>query len=337
MTSQTEGAQRLFVGVDGGQTSTLTVLVNQAGEILSSALTGPCNHIHEPGGLERQYRTLREGYERVLAAAGQDSLQVDGVYLGLTGSGHLETVTSVYETDRLTLKTDTVTALAGAIPDMVGVIVIAGTGSTAHGRNLQGEDVTIGGHGFFIDDAGSGYDIARQGIRAVFRAADGRGAPTMLTELTLAFFGCETLRQMRDAVYGATMTRDRLARVSGLVGKAAAMGDRVALEILAGAGRELGWLVATALARLHMTGAPVPVAPIGGVFKAEELVIDPMLERIHQANPQAYIVAPRFIPAVGAALLAMRDGGVDIDEAVFVNLERTRSRLPVSATGQKII
>jgi N-acetylglucosamine kinase-like BadF-type ATPase len=328
-------SERLFIGVDGGQSSTLTVLANQRGEILASALTGPCNHIHEPGGLERQYRTLREGYERVFAAAGLPVTPVECVYLGLTGSGHLETVSRVYATRGLVLKSDVGSALAGALPETPGVIIIAGTGSTAHGRNARGEEVTVGGHGYIAGDEGSAYDIARRAFQAVFQASDGRSPQTALTALLFEQYGATTLRELRRAIYGAEMTRDRLARAAGTVGRAAAEGDPVSIRILADAGLELGRMVGMTLLRLGMTAEPAPVAPIGGVFRAGELVTGPMLARIHQDSPRARLVTPRFVPAVGAAILALREGGVTISAAVLDNFERTRDRLTVGSSGDK--
>jgi N-acetylglucosamine kinase-like BadF-type ATPase len=44
----------LVLGIDGGQSSTRTVLANVNAEVLGACRTGPSNHIHEFGGLERQ-------------------------------------------------------------------------------------------------------------------------------------------------------------------------------------------------------------------------------------------------------------------------------------------
>lgn len=334
MSTAADQRPRYFLGVDGGQTSTLTVLVNQDGEILASALSGPCNHIHEPGGLERQYRALREGYEQVMAAAGVND-ELACAYLGLTGSGSPEVAARVYRTARLVLKSDTVTALAGAIPEMVGVIVISGTGSVAYGRNASGAEALAGGMGYFAGDEGSGYEIAQRGIQAIYQAADGRGPQTLLTDLILAGFECQTLRELHHKIYSGALSRDRLARAASMVGRAASQGDAVAIRILANAGDELGRAVAAVLTRLEMTAAPVPVAPIGGVFNSGRLVTGPLLARVHQTNPQAYLTPPRFIPAIGAAILALREGGIMVDERILAALERTRERLAVGAFGEK--
>lgn len=319
---------KLFIGVDGGQSTTLTVLVNEIGEILASALTGPCNHIHEPGGLERQYNTLRTGYEEVMAAVQPGSLQVEGVHLGLTGSGHLPTVTAVYQANQLTVTSDMPSALAGAIPAMIGTIVIAGTGSAAYGRNAQGADAIAGGQGWYAGDEGSGWDIARRGHQAVYQAADGRGPQTLLTTMLLAHYKSADLPDMRIKIYSG-LARDQLASAASIVGKAAAQGDPVALQIMAAAGQELGQTAAAVLRRLGMTAERTAIAPIGGVFKAGDLIIKPLLDHVHHLNPQAHMVQPRFVPALGAAILALRQAHIPVDEMILNNLERTSLQLKV--------
>jgi len=64
-------------------------------------------------------------------------------------------------------------------------------------------------------------------------------------------------------------------------------------------------------------------------------VTGPLLARLHQTNPQAYLTPPRFIPAIGAALLALREAGITVDERILAALERTRGRLAVGASGEK--
>ena len=56
---------------------------------------------------------------------------------------------------------DMLIALEAAFDSGPGVIVIAGTGSIAYGRNRQGTTVRAGGWGFAIGDEGSAHWIGR--------------------------------------------------------------------------------------------------------------------------------------------------------------------------------
>ena len=57
-------------------------------------------------------------------------------------------------------------ALEAAFGSGPGVIVIAGTGSIAYGRNREGQTARAGGWGFAISDEGSGHWIGRTAVAA---------------------------------------------------------------------------------------------------------------------------------------------------------------------------
>jgi len=310
------------IGVDGGQTKTLTALATTDGHIRALARTGPCNHVHEAGGKARQYRALRDGYEQVLQLAELEGVRAQAVTIGVSGSGDRPTVESVYDGAPVLLSGDLQTALAGAIPSNVGIIVIGGTGSAAYGRKACGMDSRAGGQGYYCGDEGGGSDIARQAFRAIYQADDGRGPSTALTELILAHYETPTLALLRNRIYG-DLTRDELAQAAALVGQAAAAGDAVARGLLEYAGRELGRLVIAVANRLEWGDAPLPVGTIGSVFRSGELVTAPLNAHVAAAYPQARLQAPQFEPVVGAVLLALQAAGYDADDALLARLGRS--------------
>jgi N-acetylglucosamine kinase-like BadF-type ATPase len=76
------------------------------------------------------------------------------------------------------------------------VVVIAGTGSAAWGRNTAGESWQAGGWGWLTDDKGGGYWLALRGLAAACEAADGRGMATELGVRAESFFGAGGLREL---------------------------------------------------------------------------------------------------------------------------------------------
>jgi N-acetylglucosamine kinase-like BadF-type ATPase len=318
--------RKIVAGVDGGKTKTVTVLATIEGVILGTAISGPCNHIYEPGGLERQYHALRASLLGAFERAGLPPQRLRSVTVGLSGSGHTETVRSVYETDALHLSSDLLIAFAGAIPSMHGIIVLAGTGSAAFGMNAQGQEARAGGHGYLVGDEGSGYDIAQRALRAVYQAQDGRTGPTALTQLILDHYGVPTLWALRDRIYGV-LTRDELAAAARLVTTAAQADDGVARRILSEAGGELARCAIAVLKQLDWLDSPVPIVPAGSVFRAGSLIIDPMMKQIQTVNPRAMLHPPRFEPVVGAILIALREIGVEPSSGLLANLDQSKSNL----------
>jgi N-acetylglucosamine kinase-like BadF-type ATPase len=327
---------QLVIGVDGGQSATQTVLATTEGEILAAAVTGPVTHLETAGGSEQVRQVLHQGYKQVLAMAGVEILRVGCIHLGLSGVNDLEFIKSIYQTDRLTESGDAHIALMGAFPDnRVGVIVTAGTGSNAYGRRADGLTAFAGGRGYYLGDEGGGCDIAQQAFRATYQAADGRSEETALTTLILSHFQCRDLEQLLLQIYAHTYSRDQLASVSRLVGQAATEGDVVAIRILAHAGHELGKAVTAVLRTLGQTDTPFPVAQVGSVFNAGEFVTRPMMARVRDTNPQAYLVEARFPPAVGAVISALLDLGIAIDERILRNIKHSEKNVRLNHTKRK--
>ncbi len=326
--SRQHATSQVVIGVDGGQSSTQTVLATTQGDILAAAVTGPVLHVEIEGVAEQIGHVLSQGYEKVLTAAGMDRPQVGSVCVGGGGLMNLERIRTIYRVKRVTRTGDAHVALEGAFPeDQIGIIVTAGTGSHAYGRRADGETVFVGGTGYYLGDEGSASDIAQQAFRAIYQAEDGRSEKTALTALILDHFQCGDLEQLLMNVYAETYTRHQLAQVSKLVGQAALAGDNVAVRILARAGHELGRAVAAALNTLGQTDLPFPIAPNGSVFNAGRFVTESMMVQVQKTNPRAYLADARFPPAVGAILVALRNLDLNINDEIFSHLEASMGKV----------
>lgn len=312
---------RLVIGIDGGQTSTRTLLADTTGRILGRHTTGPSNHVHEPGGLERQFRALHDGYLGAFRAAGLSPQAVACAVLGLSGSGDLSTAQRAVPAERLILSGDTGTAFAGALPDLIGIIVIAGTGSIAYGCDPSGRCAQVGGWGYFAGDEGSAYDIARHAVRAAFQAYDGRLTATPLTGALVRHFGVEDLEQLHRHLYSGRLERDELAAAAAVVGSVAEDGDPTALGIIQDAASELARLITAIIHRLDFGHLAVPIALIGGVFRAGEVLKGPLVKVLRDSGVRADLVKPRLDPARGAVLLALQELSVVLDQNIIENLQ----------------
>ena len=313
----------LILGVDGGQSSTRTVLANADGELLGACRTGPCNHIHEVGGLERQYTALHDGVLGAFSEAGITPRRVAVACLGLTGSGHRPTVEAALAAQRITLLGDMDIAFAGAIPDLVGTVVIAGTGTIAHGRDAQGNVHRTGGWGYVAGDEGGGYDLGVRALRAVYRAVDGRGPQTILTNVLLAHYQAHDVRQLREVIYRPSTTRAQIASSAAGVAEAATAGDRVACGLLHESALALAELVNGVLDALDASAARA-VVMLGGVAAAGPPLRNPFAQAVHARHPNAHLKAPRFDAVRGALILALRELGIDrLSAAQLQRLDRT--------------
>ena len=112
-----------------------------------------------------------------------------------------------------------------------GVLVLAGTGSLAYGVNRRGRKL-IGGWGYLLGDEGSGGWLGLEGLRAVVRAADGRGPATVLTDRLLHELGLSDARDLIPWLYRADSRTPAIARWRACARRCRS-GDAVARSLVA--------------------------------------------------------------------------------------------------------
>lgn len=174
--------------------------------------------------------------------------------------------------DRLRLCSDVELAFRGVFVPGTGVLLMAGTGSIAAHVDVDGALQRAGGRGHLLDDAGSGYWIAREALRAVWRAEDDRPGAWRDSALARALFaalGGPDWPRTRQFI--GTASRGEVGALATAVAGAARDGDPFALALLRQAGAELARVASALLRRLP---GPQPLALAGRVFE-----LDPGIER----------------------------------------------------------
>jgi N-acetylglucosamine kinase-like BadF-type ATPase len=210
----------------------------------------------------------------------------------------------------LTVGSDVEAALWGAFPDGIGVVVVAGTGSIALARSADGSQSRAGGYGWLLGDEGSAFWLGREACRAALLATDGRGQPTVLSELLSAELDMRDAWQLPARVRSAR----RIASLAPLVSQAADTGDEVAIDLLSQAGEILAHLAAAAVAPRRGPGGaalsapPRAVARCGGVWVAGAILIDAFDAALRRELPGALAVWPAQAAEYGALRLALSHG-----------------------------
>ena len=210
--------------------------------------------------------------------------------------------------DHILITDDPDIALAGALSGEPGVVVISGTGSIAFGRNARGETARVGGWGFIYGDEGSGFDIARQGLRAIMREYENWGGHTILTPAYLEATAAADPFELLHLFYKPEWPRSRVAQLARLVDRAAEEGDPIAIGILHQAAHQLATQAQSVKVQLFGENEPVRSSWAGGVFESRTL-----LERFRalmsfegECNP------PAHGPATGALFLAYHAAGITV-------------------------
>lgn len=294
---------KLYLGIDGGQSSTIALIGDETGRVIGEGHAGPCNHT---GIAERRAKFTAAVTESIAQAAAQAGVQpvFEAACAGFSGGvTDKETLArELIRARRYFFTHDAHIALSGATGGRPGLIVIAGTGSIAYGRNAAGRTARAGGWGYLFGDEGGAFDIVRQALRAILRHAEGWGPPTSLTDALLAATGASGAGDLLHLLYTADYPRERIAALAPVVDEAARSGDRVAAEVLSGAAQSLA-TIAAAVRRQLFADEAAQVHYSGGVFNSALL-----LERFRmlvELDGSARLAPPQASPAHGALLEAL--------------------------------
>lgn len=307
---------KFVAGIDGGQSSTTAVVVDERGAVRGRGSAGPADHVDERPGSRRFADAAEAAVQRALDAAKLPrETRFAAVRAGLSGwDTHFDGALPSFATASLRVVHDAPIALAGAVRCRPAVAVIAGTGSVAYGESDDGTAVRIGGWGYLFGDEGSAYALARNALAFAMDEED-RGIHSALGEAALAFFDRRTLRELATLIGLGRIPRNETATFARVVQDAARLGDPDAARLVDDAAFAIATLAAICVSRLHVDERPVAVACIGGMFVNDAFGVA-VRKRLGDVAPNAIAVAPQHDPAVGAALLAFADAGLPTPDRI---------------------
>ena len=301
-----------FLGIDGGGSKT-TCVVGDEVSLLARVTTGPSN-INRVGET-RARESLHQAIGQACEAAGIDPRQVQRACLGVAGVGNEEIARAVRKMvaeimpAEIEVVGDMQIALEAAFGKGPGVIVIAGTGSIAYGRDAQGRTARAGGWGFAVSDEGSSHWIGRSAVANLLRAIDDGETVAAETPLYCELRVVWNFHSIDELVRSANSKTDFAAFFPAVLGAADA-GDTLAESVLAQAAFELARLAGIVVHRLFTMSdaSPVSLAMVGGVFHHAKMVREAFRKEICTANLQVQL-NPEVVDPVRGALQRARKAG----------------------------
>lgn len=290
---------RCFVAIDGGGTKTHGILADENGKILSELSVGATNP--NDTGVEASVLRL-SGLVNELTKGITPSV----ICAGVAGAGNRrealeEGLSSAFPASRVKIVTDVDLTLAAELPEGDGCCLICGTGCVCFARK-SGRLHRIGGWGWLIDGGGSGYNIGRDGLEAVFAALDGRRTDTRIADFIYEKLGKPVTEALTDIYDGG---KPYIASFAPCVIAADLDGDMAAGEII---GRNMGCLAEylNAASYLFCEGE-FEVVLAGGILMNNPSCVE-MLENIcrEEALPVSFRLAAKD-PVLGALEIAKKE------------------------------
>jgi N-acetylglucosamine kinase-like BadF-type ATPase len=298
-----------FLGFDGGGTKTECVLANEEGEILMRVTAGPSNPLRT--GYMRAWFSLSEAADMVLARQKIKARDIRGVCAGLGGAGRAgvaKRITTFFERSfpsaQIRVTTDLEIALEAAFGAGEGIILLAGTGSAAFGRDANGRTARAGGRGPWFSDEGSAFDIGRRAFAAVARAEERRAPETALSRRLFPWHQAQNWDSLLERV--TKNPDDVFPQTFPLVAQLADKGDAVCCEILSAAASSLAELAGCVVNDLGWRDREARIAKVGGVYGRSKYLDAAIDSELKKVAPSAQLASLEMSPAEAAARMAAR-------------------------------
>lgn len=163
--------KKLCIGIDGGGTKTELVLCEIDGHIKKRIVLEGCNP--NDIGIKKGFEVIKRGIDSLITANQNISAIFAGVSGCLVGNNRkklLEYLKNEYQGVNITVKSDICNVILSHENSLSSkcITVICGTGSVLFANDGSSLN-RIGGWGYLIDNAGSGFDIGRDCLHAVWQ------------------------------------------------------------------------------------------------------------------------------------------------------------------------
>jgi glucosamine kinase len=208
-------------------------------------------------------------------------------------------LTKLFPEAALKICTDLDIALA-AVGDGPAMVLNAGTGSIAMGRDAKSRHSRAGGLGVHTGDEGSAADVGKKAALAAKLHYQQTGEETPLGKQLLRQLGHASWKEFRE---------DHLEvfpRLFPVVANAADAGDAAARKLLSEAANELALLVKQVVNDLSLRELPFRLAKMGGMLGRCAFFDRELDLRIRAVAPSGVIGLLPVSPAHAAALLALQ-------------------------------
>lgn len=220
------------VGVDGGASSLkFTVRTPGRPELHHECVGANPNLV----GMDQFISHLGQGMLDALGRADLGAGNVVAAGFGLSGVDRPPDIEALRKKlplilpslERLWIGNDALPALRQGAGQLMGVVLIAGTGSICFGVGETGQTVRVGGWGGDLGDEGSGYWIGLRGLQLACRMADGRLKETPLLKAILRNLKLKSASDLIPFTYGRSRQefKQAAAQLFPLIADHGAQGD----------------------------------------------------------------------------------------------------------------
>lgn len=316
---------KIVLGIDGGGTHTRVAITDTEGSLLSYVnWKGGANAHKDPAAKENVCRAINQA----LNIAGCRHNNIIGLAAGIAGYDKESDLTWVRELTNIDglhcpirHVNDAIVANAGAFLFKPGIIAISGTGSIVYGITEKARHIRNYDFGPYLSTAARflSFEAVQRIIIGEINHTD-----TNLMNTVFKYFGVTDVPSLADAyLKSCAETKVRRDKIFGdlapEITNVIAQGSQLAEKICV-------ITAANIVSGIKLVGAffesdSVLVALVGAVANSDFIANKVAELLLEEGNNRQYIlVKPAVPPVLGAAIIAMRVAGLELDGRVLANI-----------------
>lgn len=311
-----------YLGIEGGGTRTVAIVLNEPGNMLRRAEFGPGNARLLS---DKDLRTLLQRIAGFCRAPVGIGAGLAGVRDEADRTKVSKAILSIWGNLPVVVTHDLAVALAAAddVSEAAAkVLVLSGTGSCCYGVNGS-RTAKVGGWGHLLGDVASGYSIAHKALREVvyeFDRSDKWG------QLGKRFLETLLLNEPNDLIgWIQNAAKSEVAALARCVFETG--NDRISRAVIQQAAESLARDAILCADRLTSKGKTISFVLAGGVLQKQPSFARKVGALIRKASPSAQIVVLEKDGAYGAALLARKAA------LARTTITRPQTRIKSAASG----
>jgi len=316
------------LGIDGGGTKTIGVIVSSNGEVKGMATVGSTN-MNSVG-----LNVVESEIKKLISELKKHNLeafnQISIIFAGMSGAGNAENKRKlelileriIGKDTSFFVDHDAITALYTGTYGKEGMVHISGTGSIAYGMNRAGKRERVGGWGYLLGDHGSGFAVGQEAFMSLFDRYDQGQNQTILDTFILQHFSVKEPPEMVPIIYGESDSRRLIASIVPFIFKAADEGDRNAQNILSHHATAIAENIYCLTQKLFSEAeTQIPVVLTGGLFSREDWLVPTIKAYLESKNMKANLIIPTLPPVIGSVIGGYKMHEIEINQDIIQRLE----------------
>jgi N-acetylglucosamine kinase-like BadF-type ATPase len=314
-----------FLSVDGGATKTISAVYDDSFEIYTAGVSGPSNF--RTAGMAAFRKNIMDAVNQVYS---EDIEEMTFALPGIKDTSRSTSVVtgilqSIFKPKKLRIYNDGEAGFHSRFPEGEGIVAAAGTGMVCYGK-LKGKSVRSSGWGWFLDDEGGAFYIARRALQEVVKIVDGRAdQDSILVDRIAERLNIKEYGELINIIYRSRINIKEISSLAILVSSSAEKGDLLSKRIMEESAYETSRAILATYRRLNFP-EKIGISGYGGVFRAGgwywEMVKGHTDKFIHNSEYREPYFGYEAI--IGSMVLTYNSLGIDVE---LKDLEDIRKQL----------